>query len=330
MNVKKLIILIITILIPLTGSVLIGVYSFNRYNPEVYTDLESDFMTELVAGKITTESRIDLYRQLECYYLEKDPIYTQTVEIDGVEVFTFSIYRSFSVLYDKDTEQSSYEIEYEFYFYNVNYTKLKEEFKGNFPDDSSLVDKYSEPYFEVSIYPTAEKNEDENILDETLGASVSGGTSIALYDYKSNPEKSNEKPYRVQVVSFKERNLSSALKKMFDGENAYITIDAKISRTISGEEPYYSTLENLVEEKVSDFKVYAADFDVESYTEGWREAGVRDTLNNAGYNKWLFKRYIWWQSLIALVIFSIIMVGFYFAFTYEEPEKPRNTSRKKK
>ena len=139
-----------------------------------------------------------------------------------------------------------------------------------------------------------------------------------------------EKPYRVQIVTFKERNLTSALKKLFDGENAYITVDAKISRTISGEEPYYSTLEDLVEEKVSDFKVYAADFDVEDYTEGWREAGVRETLNNAGYNKWLFKHYVWWQSLIALVIFSLIMVGFYFAFTYEEPAKPRNTNRKKK
>ena len=330
MNVKKLIILIITILIPLTGSVLIGVYSYNRYNPEEYTELQSDFKSDLVAGKITTESRIELYRQLESYYFEKDPIYTKKVELDGEELFSFSLYRNFSVLYDSETEESTYEIKYEIYFYNVNYTKLKDEFKKNFPDDSSIVDKYSTPYFEVGIYPTEEMEEDENILDETSGASISGGTSIVLYDYESNPEMNGDTPYRVQVVTFKERNLSSALKKLFDGENAYITVDAKISRTISGEEPYYSTLEDLVAEKVSGFKVYADDFDVKSYEKGWREASARDTLNNAGYNKWLFKHYIWWQALIALVIFSIIMVGFYFAFTYDEPEKPRNTSRKKK
>lgn len=333
MNVKKLILLLITILIPITGSVLIGVYSYNRYNPEVYTDLETEFKSDYVAGAITTESRIDLYRELENYYYEKDPIYTKKVELDGEEVFSLSIYRSFSVVYDKDTEQSSYEVKYEVYFYNVNYTKLKDEFKKDFSDDPSVVDKYSDTYFEVGIYPTAEMNEDENILDETSGASISGSTSIAMYDYNSVPELNGEKPYRVQIVTFKERNLTSALKKLFDGENAYITVDAKISRTIDGEDPYYSTLENLVEEKVSGFKVYAADFDVENTAtifEGHRETGVRETLNNAGYNRWLFKHYIWWQSLIALVIFSIIMAGFYFAFTYEEPQKPRNTSRKKK
>lgn len=331
MNVKKLILLIITILIPITGAVLIGVYSYNRYNPEVYTELETEFKADLVTGVVTTESRIDLYRKLESYYYEEDPIYTKKVEIDGEEVFSFSIYRGFSVLYNQETKEYSYEIKYEVYFYNVNYTKLQNEFKKNFPDDPSLVDKYSEPYFEIAIYPSEEMNEDENLLDELSGTSVSGSTNIAIYDYNSIPETNGDKPYRVQIVTFRERNLSNAIKKLFDGDNAYITVDAKIKKNVSGEdEAYYSTLEDLAVEKVNDFKVYAADVDVETYTQGWREAGVRDTLKNAGYDKWLFKNYIWWQSLIALVIFSIIMAGFYFAFTYEEPQKPRNTSRKKK
>ncbi len=329
MNLKKLILLIITILIPITGSVLIGVYSYNRYDPEVYTDLESDFKTDLLSGATTTTDRIDLYRKLESYYFDEKPIFTKDVEMNGEKVFSVALYRSFSVLYDSTKDENTYEIKYEFFIYNVNYTALQNEFKKDFPDDPSLVYNYSDPYFVIGIYPNEELNEDENLLDDSNSVSLTGGTTIALYDYNSTPELKGDVPYRVQTVTFRERNLSSALKKLFDGETAYITVEAQIKKEISGEDTYYSTLENLVEEKVSDFKVYAADLEVESHAQGWREAGARDTLNNAGYNKWLFKNYIWWQSLIALVIFSAIMAGFYFAFTYEEPQEYRNTNRRK-
>ena len=68
----------------------------------------------------------------------------------------------------------------------------------------------------------------------------------------------------------------------------------------------------------------------EDYEKGWREAGVRDTLNNAGYNGWLFAHYIWWQALIAYVVAALIMTGFYFAFTYEEENVKAKGKKNKK
>lgn len=325
MKLKKLIILIISILIPLAGAVGVGFYSYDRYDPEEMTELQSEFKKDLVAKHgADTLGRINLYRQLESYYYEKDPFYLKDVELNGEKLFTIAIYRGFALIKESQESEERYDMKYDLFVYNVNYTALLNEFSKQFTDPS-VVHEWDDPYFVVNFYPNEEMVEEDSFYGASLtfkNHTANTSSTINLYDINSTPELNGGNPYYVHKLAIRENDIVGDKDNFQDGK-AYITIDAEVSVTESedgADQTYTKTIESLIEEEITDFKVSASEYSVEEdYEKGWREAGVRDTLNNAGYNGWLFAHYIWWQALIALGIFSLIMVGFYVAFTYEEP-----------
>ena len=327
----KIVILMITILVPIICMVGIGAYSYNRYDPEVNTDLDVEFKREITTqhGGSTLE-RIQLYRKFESYYYEEDPIFVKDVELDGEKIYTIALYRSFSVINDPNEGTSGYATRYDLFIYNVNYTKLLNELKKQF-QDNSLVYDYSDPNFIVNFYPTDELDKENALFGEDGRETNNNVATIVLYDVNSTPQLKGEVPYHVHRVLIRENQISKSLIKAFTEGKAYMTVDAQVYKDYQeGEETqrYSKTITTLDGEKIDDFVLEASKFDVEKYEKGWREAGVRDTLNNAGYKNWIFKKYIWWQALLALVISSAIMVGFYFAFTYQEPSKPNKRRNK--
>ena len=168
---RKLIILIISIVITLVGTALIGVYDYNVwYNPEGKnaSQLQSDYKTYLVEktveikGKTNlekTESRITLYRQLENYLYSTEPIYTETKTHNGIELFKIAVYKNVFWKVNSNNEKELDHYRYEVFLYNVNYVEIKNMFKEmRVPEDTTIVDKANDPKFVVNFFPYA-KNE---------------------------------------------------------------------------------------------------------------------------------------------------------------------------
>mgnify|MGYP003488598014 CR=1 FL=1 len=59
-------------------------------------------------------------------------------------------------------------------------------------DDEDIIFKKNNPALVVNFYPTAELKSEEALLNKTEAVLDNNGklkTGIAIYDYKSNPEK---------------------------------------------------------------------------------------------------------------------------------------------
>jgi len=331
-RVFKVILLIIVILVPIACTIGIGVYGFNRYDPQENTDLDIEFKKELMLETDgSTLGRIDLYRQLETYYYQEEPIFLKDVEYEGEKIYTVAIYRSFGVVADPNAGTSEYATRYDMFIYNVNYTKILDELKKQF-EDNSLVNEYSDPTFIVNIYPTADLDSENALYSEDGQETNNTLASITMYDVDSTPALKDGKPYYVQRVLIRGNKFSKSIIKAFESGKAYLSIEAQVYKDFTEDEEsqrYSKKITTLEGQEFDGFILDVSKFDVEGgdFVKGWRESGVRETLNNAGYNKWIFKKYLWWQSLLALVISSAIMTGFYFAFTYQEPAQ---TKKRKK
>ena len=332
----KIIILAISILVTILATAFVGVYSYNRYDPDINEDYLSEFKSkELLPGLITTEQRIDYYRTFNNYYYEKEPVFSQEIkdEKTGTVICVLDIYRTLTQNQNSETKEMEYIIKYEMFAHQVNYTYLKNAFKGTV-DDEEIINKSKNPALVVNFYPTAEHNSEEALLNATeavLDNSGSLKTGIAIYDYKSTPENDGANKYLVQLNYFRETNLT-ANKALFNGKG-YITVTAQLPISVlegEYESDYTKTLDyNLFEGEIDNFELDRTNLSKDDMEEGIFGNTTREKYAKVGYNKWVIKKYVWWQALIALVVSGLIMTGFYAAFTYEEPQlKSKKRTRK--
>ena len=365
---RKLIILIISIVITLAGTALIGVYDYNVwYNPEGKnaTQLQGDYKSYLIEktveieGKTNTEkteSRIKLYRQLENYLYSEEPIFEFTKTLNGEDLFKVSVFKNIFWKLNSSNEKEFDHYRYEVFLYDVNYTAIKNLFKGmTVPEDDSIVDKAEDPQFIVNFFPNADFEEEEALIadstynatykttlydGETLMGYKMGNTStLNLYDYGSTPQKNkDDEVYFVRSFIFYDYTYTDN-SKLFD--EGFIRIDALLQTNQFDETINYKFEESLVEEKVEGFTFDSDEIKEEDYTKGFiSDEGSRKVLNNVkidgvlSYDGWVFAKYLWWQCLIAFIVFGLLMTGFYFTFTYEEKgttkSRRKRTNNKKK
>lgn len=364
---RKLIILIISIVITLIGTAVIGVYDYNVwYNPEGKnsTQLQGDYKTYLIEKTVEiegktdiekTESRISLYRKLENYLYSSEPIFEQVKEYKGQELFKVVVYKNIFWKFN-GTEKELDHYRYEVFLYNVNYTAIKNMFKEmSVPEDDTIVDKAEDPKFVVNFYPNADYKAEEALIADTtynttykttlydgetmMGYTMSNTTTLNLYDYGSTPQKNeNDSVYYVRSFVFYDYTFSDNASLFDEG---FLTINALLETNQSNETLYYTLSESLVKEEVEGFTFDSEEIKTEEYNQGFiSDEGARKTLNNVdidgvlSYDGWVFTRYLWWQCLIAFVVFGLLMTGFYFTFTYEEKGttkiKKKKSNKKKK
>ena len=102
---------------------------------------------------------------------------------------------------------------------------------------------------------------------------------------------------------------------------AYITVDAIIS--VDGANYDYDLTPTT--NKIENFPFASKDLDLTSYKEGFYGDVKKIKIDNLlTYNQYIFKKYVWWQCLIALFVLGGIMTLFYFTFTYEEKKPLKN------
>ena len=324
MKKRNLIVLMISIIVTLLGTFLVGNYSYKRYDPQVYKDVYEEFYHDYYGGLITTKDRIKAYRNLENYYYDESPIYEKEVkDEEGDTLFVIQIYRNLAEIQNNDTKEIELKTKYEMFVYKINHTKIKKMFEQYF-DDTTIVHKAGDPIFVVNFYPTEEYNKEEALLNQGESDLKTDIAYITLYDYESNPTLNGENPYISQMNFFRESHLKES-KELFENNIGYLSVDVKIKIDDETER----TLKNsLLRDKVEGLVLDGRKLDESEMTEGAREGSVRDQLANVGYNQWLIKKYVWWQAGIAFVVVGLIMTGFYFAFTYEEPVQQPKKRRK--
>lgn len=359
---RKLIILIISIVMTLAGTALIGVYDYNVwYNPtgKNATQLTSDYKVYLIEktveieGKTNiekTESRIKLYRQLENYLYSEEPIYSETVKNGNIDLFKVQVFKNIFWKINSDNETEFDHYRYEVFVYDVNYTEIKNLFKQmRVPEDDTIVDKAEDPQFVINFYPSADYDKDDALIIDTdrnvtyktelydgetlMGYTMSNAGSLNLFDYGSTPQKNEDdevyyaRTFVVYDYTFTE-NIS-----LFD--EGFIKIDALLETNQFEEKIYYTLDESLLKAKMEGFTFDRNEINPDNYKKGFiSDNDIRQTLNNVdidgvlSYDEWVFTRYLWWQCLIAFVVCGLLMTGFYFTFTYEE--KGTTKSRRKK
>ena len=77
---KKIFVLIISILLPIIAGAAVAAYGYNvRYVPETNSAIAGEFVRDMNKGIITSEERIANYRKLENYYYEEEPIFKKDI-----------------------------------------------------------------------------------------------------------------------------------------------------------------------------------------------------------------------------------------------------------
>ncbi len=318
---KKIIILIISILIPLIAAVAISLYGVNyRYVPSANTTVLSEFLSDMNRGIVDCEGRIKNYRKMENYYYEEEPILKKDINNEeGKRILTVAVYRNLCIYKPTANVEEKLKTLFEVFVYNVNYDLVKSYFKL---DDMEIIEKAEMPTFTVTFTPTNGKEE--------FTIELRNRSNVVIPDYDSVPEYANETTKTrnyVQSNVFREYETTNTLSTFSDDAN--ITIKASISVTnadktttsIEADKP-------IAEEYIADFNHKGEEMDEKQLKVGYRESSVDATYKNAGYYKWLVKRYLWWEALIAFLLTGVITGTFYLVYVSEENSKKTKKKRK--
>lgn len=333
--ISKLIKMCIVVLIPLLASVGVGFYGYEYYQDRFfdhYMEKASDENTEdrLISYLSFINEKLDYSKEGENYkfYVK------EKVSNEHGDLFTFSIIRGAEIIFE-DYEnkigtvigkRDNYYLTYYFAIYDVNYEALAKTLDPS--GEHKLV------YTELpKLYVTVEdaKNE-ENALgfDMTTVAQVTGESNLAIvYDYGYSPEKdSNGKQLNAgNPTSMRYYVLDAKSLKDFSND-VKITVDVKSN--YAGDDQVED--EQVYELEKADFysnKTVQADEELKKMVKKGFDTVYNEDIFKAGYTKFVFGKYIWWEALLTFVLVEIVCASFVLVWNAEE-EKEAQKSKKKK
>lgn len=333
--ISKLIKMCIVVLIPLLASVGVGFYGYEYYQDRFfdhYMEQASDENTEdrLISYLSFINEKLDYSKEGENYkfYVK------EKVSNEHGDLFTFSIIRGAEIIFE-DYEnkigtvigkRDNYYLTYYFAIYDVNYEALAKTLDPS--GEHKLV------YTELpKLYVTVEdaKNE-ENALgfDMTTVAQVTGESNLAIvYDYGYSPEKdSNGKQLNAgNPTSMRYYVLDAKSLKDFSND-VKITVDVKSN--YAGDDQVED--EQVYELEKADFysnKTVQADEELKKMVKKGFDTVYNEDIFKAGYTKFVFGKYIWWEALLTFVLVEIVCASFVLVWNAEE-EKEAQKSKKKK
>lgn len=351
--------LIISLLLTLIGTFLLGLYDYKiYYNPEATTGQEKvlkykSYLSDktFVAdedSKIQTEKKIELNQLFSNEYISNEPIFTQDVfgKQGSEKLFTIVIYKDV-ISYTPDA--NTHELKYRFntYIYDVNYEKIKELFMGqDLPQDKNIIKEAGYPTILINFFPNVDCNDDESLFyktasevekvklnngDTIIRVPLNSTTSFNLHDFGSTPSLDNEEqPFNVNTLAVSAYPNTYENLSLFTGD-AFVKVDI-IMETTDGS----STVNYLLKDDKFNFQAKVNNFNIneeiklENYKLGYNtSSSTREVLNNVdikgvlNYDAWIFTRYIWWQCLICFVVLGIIVGGFFYALTIDVDKKAK-------
>lgn len=323
-SVQKYVILLFSILIPLTAAFLVGLYGYksDKYGQGAWLEeFQSDFLS-FEENTYTTSDKIAKYTKFginsQYYEYDASPVISETVRNNsGENLFQFDVYRA--VYKTKTKEGVEFDrLQYLFFIYNVQYLKIKDLFEG----DQSLknqIEKANVPTLSINLYQDISKGnpmkvvltESEYIPDYEADVDfISGKTA-------SENETPGENDKLVYVVS----GFSPIELSWKD------TVDIEVVATFKGiTDDEGNKLSQTIMTRETDVLTVTLD-DVSDTN--W-EPAFHQNLKNQGYFGWVVAHKLWWICLIAFVLIGIITGSFYLVYKAELEQQEISNSRKGK
>lgn len=319
--IKKIIIIALSILLPILGGFLVITYALNvRYLPDVNTEVSSDFMRDLNKGVITCEGRIKNYRMVENYYYSSEPLLKREYEnSNGEHIFTIEIYRNLCAYQPSAQVEKTWKCLFEVFLYDIDYELVKEYF---YLDDMKELDGAGNPTFTIKFSPTNGR--------DPFTLTLSNRSNVMIPDYNSNPQYENE--------ATKTRNyLQSAIIREYETTATFDTFSNDANIELSA---YYTIINDdnsttevnpqnsyIIRDYISDFRHKGEQFEFSDFLPGFRQPSVKDTYKNAGYYKWLFAHYLWWEFIIGFVLVGALVAVFDVIY-FDKKSKQINKAKK--
>ena len=335
--IKKRLILLFAIILPLFASFLIGNYGYKskKFGQGAwYNEFHKIKTTEFFSFEEDFTTRDMIHRALKfgvSYYIlyDEEPVYSSIVKNnDGEDLFILEIYRAiFQIL-----EDGKYidRIQYIYTFYDMQYLKLREAFDV----DSNIklqIEKSNVPEIFVTIYKLNENGDAVRDQDREIGMvtflNESTGTKEVIdyeadVDYKQGYSGTKKKETDKLVI------VPLGIHRVVDPEwsitdKVLVEVTATVNDVMDEDNKAIETL--VASFEVEDYISDAKDIDVSNYNKSYKQ----DAKNIANYFAWVFKKYLWWISLIAFLIVGFITFSFYFAWVAEETKKQQQKKIKK-
>lgn len=291
-SIRKIIILLIAILIPVLASTFIGIYSYNRYTPYYF----DQYMNQV---EESTSDKAHAFLKYTTDAYEKTPYFEENVMKDDVLALTVEVYRSIETVTTivDGLKTLTNQVHYHFAVYNVNYNKL---IKIKNPSGEDKLEYNNVPQIYVKI---TDQKDNEKV--EVLAMSVPND-SLFIKDYTATPDK-----------DFRNNDFTNKYLKWVTFKTAgTLSNDVKIEVLMSdkpekeAEASYYSVISQFTK---NDFENKMDNFD--SF-----EDGYSNNYQEAGYFGYILKKQLWWHVSLALVATGFVSVMFYVVWNYEEEQ----------
>lgn len=301
--------ILLLIIVPLLVAFGIGSFAYNNNTGYFLSWYIDD------SGYKATEEEMEKY--IDFYSDAYDVFYTQEVKLfneelnKDVKLFDLTVYRWFEVDFDEDGQmiEKSIELKYSYVLTNVNYGNVYYSIYER--SDKQHRFEYL-PTFTINISDLGDENEEERDEEETTFADNS---DVKLYDYnfvgytEDDGEETKRTYSDVKISTPSTKWAAFPVNEDFTS-NVKVVISATDSQYPSEED---ATIEVLTLE-FDNYSQRAKDLSFNSETKTFSfdgveiEKGFDNDIYAAGYFKYAFKKVIWWQSLLALVL-TLIVTG---------------------
>lgn len=334
--ISKLIKIIIVVILPLAAGFAVGNYAYSYYQDfyfDHYMDKASDDNTEdrLISYLKYINQSVEYSQENGEYsfYLKQD-IKTE----NGEDICTFAIIRANEVIYEEYEnkigtvigKRNNYYMTYYFAIYNVNYENAV---KALDPTGEYKL-KYTElPGFSIEI-KDQEDSDKVYEFDLTTVAQVTGESNLTIiYDYGYSPEKDSDgkklnagNPTSMRYYVLNAKNISSTKFSEKVEINVYVNYNLSDDETEPDPEKVATIEKNdfYSNEHFINNTTLQKEID-NSFTKTYNE-----DIFAAGYTKFVFGKYIWWEALIAIIAVGIICSSFVLVWNAEEE---KNTKKQK-
>ncbi len=337
--ISKIIKTCIIVLIPLLSGFGVGFYAYGYYENRFF----DYYMSK--ASEENTEDRLISYLKFaneNLEYTQENGDYNfylkEKVSNEHGDLFTISIIRAADVRYEEYTnkigtvlgKRNNYYVTYYFAVYNVNYDALAKTLDPS--GEHKLL--YTElPTLSAELIDAA----DEDIKTEfdfstvaTETGKVEGGNIAVVYDYGYSPEKdskgdklnaNNPTSMRYYVVEGK------SLEKFSSDINIKIEVNSNWSGT---DQTDPVEVANINKKDFYNNKAIQDSKELKDMVDDDFEDVYGEDIFAAGYTKFVFVKYIWWESLIAILLVGVVCVSFVLVWNAEEEKEVKKAKGKKK
>lgn len=321
--IKKIITLVLSILLPIAAGLCVVWYGVKvRYDPETNTEVAGMFVNNLNKGVITCEGRIQNYRIIENYYYSEEPLLKKDyLSDDGERLFTIEIYRNLCSYQPSAQVERTWKVMFEVFMYNIDYEVVKDYF---YLDDMTVIDNAGNPTFKVTFTPTNGK--------DPFTLTLSNRSNVMIPDYQANPEYANKDTKTrnyLQSMVIREYESSATLSTFSNDANISVSASYVVTNSDSTTTEILPT-KPLATDYISDFRHKGEEFSTDDFLPGFRQPSVKDTYKNAGYYKWIFWHYLWWEFLIGFALVGLVTFTYDVVYFTQEKKKAENEQGKKK